>query len=112
MKAFSPLLLTVALLAAGTCAAFPVDLTPDERAELRTRADQWQIDRPHGVFRSADTVPLDRAQGDVRLDRDRGDVKPGKRSAEVKTHKNRSGKTAKKSKKRSITDLPGALVRH
>src|SRR5688500_11315219 len=110
MKAFSPLLLAASLLAAGTCAAFPVDLTPDERTELRTRADGLHTNRAQDILRAADAVPIDRPQGDVRLDRDRGDVKPGKRSAEVKPHQNRGTKTAKKSKKRSITDLPGAFV--
>jgi hypothetical protein len=110
MKAFNPLLLAASLLAAGTCAAFPVDLTTDDRTELRGRAERLQTDRAQGMVRAADTVPLDRPQGDVHLDRDRGEVKAGKRSAEVKPHQNRGTKTAKKSKKRSITDLPGALV--
>ena len=115
MKAIVPILLAAGF-AAVTCSAFGVELTAEEGTELRARAERLQTERSQGLLRAADTVRLDRPQGDVRF-RDKGDVKPGKRSAEVKPHQSRSVKAKstdrKKSKrtKRSLSDLPGAFVR-
>ena len=115
MNAIVPVLLAAGF-AAVTHSAFGVDLTAEDRTELRARAERLQTERVQSPLRAAaDTVPLDRPQGDVRF-RDSGDVKPGKRSAEVKPHQNRIVKKAtdrKKSKraKRSLRDLPGAFVR-
>ena len=115
MKAIVPVLLAAGF-AAVTSSAFGVELTADERTELRARAERLQTERAQSPLRAADTVPLDRPQGDMRF-RDSGDVKPGKRSAEVKPHKSRGLKAKttdrKKSKraKRSLRDIPGAFVR-
>ena len=115
MKPYFPILLA-SLLALGASPLIAADLTPEESSELRARAERLQAERAQNVTRVSDTVPIDRSRGDVRLDRDRGDIKADRQTSDVKPQKNRSIKAKPKERKkkrarRSLKDLPGALVR-
>ena len=104
------------LVFAVACAAIPAlaaDLNPDERSELRSRADgliakrQSNPDWDGGTTRMSQTrsdVQLDKNQGDVKM-RPRGDVK-----AKVKGSKKPKEGVGKRMK-RAAKELPGALVR-
>lgn len=93
--------------ALGSIAAYSAELTDQERTELRQRAERMQTQRVQNPGSPQDDVKLNRNRSDVRLDNRRSDVK-----AKVKNPKKakRSGKRDGK-KKRSLRDLPGALVR-
>ncbi|HYC44989.1 MAG TPA: hypothetical protein VED01_05835 [Burkholderiales bacterium] len=115
MRTYAPVLLA-SLLALGASSLVAADLTPEERTELRARAEQRHAARAQNVTRVSDSVPIDRPRGDVRLDRDRGDIKADQQTTDVKPQKQRSIKAKPKERKkkrarRSLKDLPGALVR-
>ena len=115
MKRLIPALIA-SIFAFGAVAVSAAELTADERSEMRARAERMQADRAANPMRVQDSVPLDRSRGDVRMNRDRG-VKADRARGEVKPHKSRSTKAKKskskkrKSSKRSLRDVPGALVR-
>ena len=96
----------VAAFALTALSAAAVDMTDGERAELRQRAETLQAQRVQNPGPTGD-VPLGRPQGDVRLDRDRGEVKARPKSA----NRPRSTRAGKSKHRRSLRDLPGALVR-
>ena len=112
--------IAAAAFALGAISAFGAELTNEERAEMRQRAERLQTEQARNPTAPSD-LRLNQQRGDVRLDRQRSDVRMDRQRAEVKTKKGKSAKakgrygkrTVKKSKnaKRSIRDLPGALCR-
>lgn len=104
-----------ALCAIGPISASARDLVGAEAAELQARDDRLIAQRERGVLRVQDSVPM-RPQGDIKLDRDRGEVKADRQTTDVKPPKSRGVKakgSERKTKraKRTLRDLPGALVR-
>jgi hypothetical protein len=88
--------------------------TDQERAELRERAASLQAQRVQNPAWDGGTTRLNDSRGEVQLDRPRGDVKM-KSASEAKAKGPKGQKVprepATKKKKRSIADVPGALVR-
>ena len=89
--------------------AVAADMTPDERAELRTRADQLKAERV--------SAPQ---TGDLKLDQDRGEVKLNPRGDNIKAKPAKMKKPKQKTKragsrkaklKAAVKKIPGALVR-
>lgn len=98
------LLLTAcaAVIALGPPTALAVDMTDDQRAALRQRAEELHTVRAQHTVAAQDGMKLDRPQGDVKVPKPRGDVKA----------KPKSKQGGVKSKmKRSAEKVPGALVR-
>ena len=97
------------LLAAASVPGIAADLTPDEGAELRARAEGLQAQRQRdpswdGATRRVNEVPKPRG-GDVKLNQNRGEVK-------AKPAKGRKkGESVTQQAKRSAKKRPGALVR-
>ena len=94
--------------------AFGVDLSPDERAELRSRADGLIAERQRNPDWDGGTTRLARTRGDVDLSRDRGEVKTPQRGevrTKVKSAKKPRGEPLKKRLRRAVKEMPGALVR-
>ena len=102
------------ILASGSVSALSADLTSEERLELRQRAETLVAAQDLPAQRQ-DDVNLNRNPGDVRLDQQRAEVKPkGAKAKPAKTAKPKATKPkreVKKKKRRSLKDLPGALVR-
>jgi hypothetical protein len=112
------------MLALGSVSALAADLTPDERSELRQRADGLRAQQQRepawdgGQRRVSDTRMND-SRGDVRLDQNRGEAKtnahggkPGKAHAgKAKSATKSKTKRVKERVKRTAKDMPGALVR-
>ena len=105
--------LCAATLVALACAsAQAVELNADERNELRERAQFLQSERQRnpdwdgGVRRTAGDVDLNKGRGEVKLNQNRGEVKP-KSASESK----RKREPTKSRAKRSLKNIPGALVR-
>jgi hypothetical protein len=96
-----------AVLALGSMTASAADLTPDERTELRQRADEWQRVRAQNPNAGQGDIRLDRPQGDVKIGKPRGEVKAKPKSAKKKTKR----EPAENRVKRTARDVPGALVR-
>ena len=103
------------LVALACASAHAVELNVDERSELRERAEYLQSERQRnpgwdgGVRRTADArgdVDLNQNRGDVKLNQNRGEVKPKARSEST-----RKREPAKSRTKRSLKNIPGALVR-
>ena len=97
------------LLVLASASAIAADLTPDEGAELRARAEglhaQLQRDPSwDGGTRRVSEVPKP-SGGDLKLNQNRGEVK----AKPAKTRKKSESVTQKA--KRSAKKLPGALVR-
>ena len=97
------------LLAAASVPGIAADLTPDEGAELRARAEGLQSQRQRdpswdGGTRRVNEVPKP-SGGDVKLNQNRGEVK----AKPAKTRK--KGESVTQKAKRSARKLPGALVR-
>ena len=97
------------LLAAASVPGIAADLTPDEGAELRARAEGLQAQRSRdpswdGGTRRVNDLPKP-SGGDMKLNQNRGEVKAkpakGRKKSESVTQK----------AKRSAGKLPGALVR-
>jgi hypothetical protein len=82
------------------------DLTNEERAELRQRTETLQADRLQNPDRRADDVRLNQQRGEVRLN-PRGELK----TKATKSTKAKRSHVKKKKAKRSVKNLPGALVR-
>jgi len=95
----------VSTIALASTSAFAADLTPDERAALRQRADELVRVREQNPATAQDGMKLDRPQGDVKIPKPRGEVK----AKPAKTKKSKRG--AKTRLKRTAKELPGALVR-
>jgi hypothetical protein len=92
----------------GSICASGAELTSEERTELRQRAERLQ----------AGEARAPAVQGDVKLNQNRSDVRLNQQRSEVKTKtatarkaKGAKTKSTGKKKKRSLKDLPGALVR-
>ena len=100
------------ILALACASAQAIELNADERNELRERANSFQAERQRnpdwdgGVRRTAGDVDLNKDRGDVKLNQNRGEVKP-KSASESK----RKREPAKSRAKRSLKNIPGALVR-
>jgi hypothetical protein len=94
--------------------SFAADITDQEGAELRERAASLQAQRVQNPAWDGGTTRLNDSRGEVQLDRPRGDVKM-KSASEAKAKGPKGQKVprepATKKKKRSIADVPGALVR-
>ncbi len=105
------------VMALGAMSALPAvaaDLTPDERSELRQRADGLYAQRQRepgwdGGQRRVNDSRMNDSRGEVRLNRNRGEVKAKAHSAKKKTVS--KSKRAKHKVKRTARDMPGALVR-
>ena len=95
-------------IALGSMSAFAADLTPDEGAELRQRADELKRVRDQNPVSAQDGMKLDRPQGDVKVPKPRGEVKAKPKSKPKSKSKNES---VTKKMKRSAETMPGALVR-
>ena len=91
--------------ALGSISASGADLTSEERTELRQRAETLQANRAS----VQDDVKLNQNRGDVRLNQQRSEVKM--KPAKAKKPQGGKAKSKVKKKKRSLKDLPGALVR-
>jgi hypothetical protein len=94
--------------------AFAVDLSSDERAELRSRADGLIAERQRNPDWDGGTTRLSRTRGDVDLSQDRGEVKTPQRGevkTKVKGGKKPRGEPLKKKMRRAVKEMPGALVR-
>ena len=96
-----------AILVLGSGAALAVDMTPEQRGELRERADALQAERQRNPSWDGGTRRLNEPRGDVRLDQNRGEVNTRTTSKVPKSR----GEGVKKKVKRTVKDLPGALVR-
>jgi len=98
------LLLTAfaAVIALGPLAALAADMTDDERAALRQRAEELQRVRAQNPVAAQDGMKLDRPQGDVKVPRPRGEVKAKPKSKQ---------EGVKRKMKRTAEEVPGALVR-
>jgi hypothetical protein len=98
------LLLTAfaAVIAPGPLAALAADMTTDERAELRQRAEEHVRVRERNPAIAQDGMKLDRPQGDVKVPKPRGDVKAKPKSKQ---------EGVKSRMKRNAKKVPGALVR-
>ena len=101
------LLLTAfaAVIALGPLAALAADMTDDQRAELRQRAEELQRVRAQNPAAAQDGMKLDRPQGDVKVPKPRGDVK-------AKPKSRAKSESVTKKMKRSADKMPGALVRN
>ena len=90
------------------------EMTDQERGELRERASSLQAQRAQNPAWDGGTTRLNDSRGEVQLDRPRGDVKM-KSASEAKAKRPTGQKAprepATKKRKRSVADLPGALVR-
>lgn len=101
---------------AVACVSIPVfaaDLNPDERSELRSRADGLVAKRQSNPDWDGGTSRMGQARGDVRLNENQGDVKVRPRGdvkAKVKGSKKPKEGVGKRMK-RAAKSLPGALVR-
>lgn len=110
-----------AVMTLGSIAASAAELTPDERSELRQRADEWQRMRAQNPRAGQEGMQLDRPQGDVKMGKPRGEVKAtpkGTKKSKVKKKLKSAGAKAKSktaSTKAKVTrtakDMPGAMVR-
>lgn len=113
MTRLSPILLafTAACLSVP---AFAADLSPDERTELRSRAEGLIAQRERNPDWDGGTTRLSRTRGDVDLSRSRGEVKTPQRGdvkTKVKSSKKPRGEPLKKRLRRAVKEMPGALVR-
>lgn len=94
--------------------AFAADLTPDERGELRSRADGLLAERQRNPAWDGGTTRVNQSRGDVDLSRSRGDVKTprqGDVKANVKGGKTPKSASGAKKVKRAAKRAPGALLR-
>jgi len=89
-------------IAMGASSAFAAELTPEEGAELRQRAEELHRVRQQNPASVQDGMKLDRPQGDLKIDKPRGEVKARPKSAK----KSKSERAKSRLKK-----MPGALVR-
>ena len=105
-------LITIAV-ACTSMTALAADLSPDETSELRARADGLLAERNRNPDWDGGTTRLNRTRSDVNLNQNQGEVKTPRRG-EVKT-KVKGNKVKreplKKRMKRTVKDIPGALVR-
>ena len=103
--------LGASMLALGSISALGVELTltDEERIELRQRLERLQAERAQNAVPRPDDVALKPQRGDVRLKPKGGEARLNQQRGEVNT-KVAKAKKAKR-KKRSLKDLPGALVR-
>lgn len=97
---------SLAVIFALACAgAWASELTADESAELRERAEALRAERERNPSWDGGTRRLNEPQGDVRLDRPRGDVS-------MKSSNSKRPREPVSSKvKRAVKNVPGALVR-
>jgi hypothetical protein len=101
---------------ATACMAIPAlaaDLNPDERSELRSRADGLIAKRQSNPDWDGGTTRMSQARSDVQLDKNQGDVKMRPRGdvkAKVKGAKKPKEGLGKRMK-RAAKSVPGALVR-
>lgn len=103
------------VMALGSMSAQAADLTPDERSELRQRADGLHAQRQRdpgwdGGQRRVNESRMNDSRGDVRLNQNRGEVK-AKAKTTVRSAKPSKTKRAKDRIKRTAKEMPGALVR-
>ena len=95
----------VSTILLGSAPSFAAEnMTPEEGAALRQRADELKRVREQNPS-AQDGMKLDRPQGDVKIPKPRGEVK-----AKPKAKKSKSER-AKSRLKRTAKELPGALVR-
>ena len=97
----------LALAAAGAVSG---ELNEFERAEMRERANAMQAQRVQNPGVPTGDIPLDRPRGDLKLDQRKGEVKARPKDSKSATKK-RSTSSGKKKRGRSLSDMPGALVR-
>lgn len=97
------------ILAASSLCAFGAELTSEQSTELRQRAEGLQADRARMPDPRQDDVKLNQNRSDVRLNQRRSEVKT--KTASAKKAKSAKGKPKVKKKRRSLKDIPGALVR-
>ena len=95
------------ILVFGSASALSVEMTAEERAVLRERAEALQAERQRNPAWDGGERRVNEPRGDVRLNQDRGEVKTKTASAVPKTR----GERVKNKVKRTVKDLPGALVR-
>lgn len=105
------------MMALGAMSAVAADLTPDERSELRQRADGLRSQKQRepgwdGGQRRVNESRMNDSRGDVRLNQNRGEVK-AKAKATARSAKPGKSKRerAKNRMKRTAKEMPGALVR-
>ena len=96
-----------ATLVLGSAAGLAVDMTSEQRAELRERADGLQAERQRNPAWDGGERRLNESRGDVRLNQNRSEVNTKTTSKVPKSR----GEGVKKKVKRTVKDLPGALVR-
>jgi len=107
------------VLALGSVCASAADLAPDQQAELWERANALNAERQRnpdwdGGRRRVSDVKLNDNRGEVKnqnqgevKNKNRGEVKPKAHSGKPKTKTER----AKARMKRTVKEMPGALVR-
>lgn len=101
-------------LAAAPMPALSRDLSPEEGAELRERANHLLAERQRNPAWDGGTTRLSQTRSDVPLDRDRGEVKmprQGEVKPKVKGSKKPKREAIRKRMKRAVKEVPGAFVR-
>ena len=97
----------IASLIAFAPAASAVDMAPEERSELRERADRMNSERQRNPSWDGGERRLNEPRGEVQLNRNRGEVRTKTASAVPKAR----GERVKGKVKRTVKELPGSLVR-
>ena len=97
----------IASLIAFAPAASALDMTPDERSELRERADRMNSERQRNPAWDGGERRVNEPRGEVQLNRNRGEVRTKTTSAIPKSR----GERVKGKVKRTVKELPGSLIR-
>ena len=97
----------VSSLMFGWASALGVETTSEERTALKKRADALQPERQRNASADGGERRLNEPPRDVRLNQNRGEVNTKAKSAVPKPR----GEGVNNKVKRTVKDLPGALVR-
>ena len=104
---FLHLMCVATALGVASAASRAADMTPEERSEVRERAERLQSERQRDPSWDGGTRRVNEPRADVRRDRNRGEASSKTNSTTPKS----KGERVKRKVKRTVKELPGALVR-